>query len=150
MALNSRRTRQLMEAVGPLLNQAERVELTSLAGVGSVSARRRAATAAVVGVLSAGTVIATVTPRPLYMVLTDQRVLFFDGNRGGRPGPLVVSLPRAHATASNSKKALLGLKYDTHLSVAGQEGALKLSFPVQHRADGPRLVAALRATRQLS
>ncbi|MFF8944213.1 hypothetical protein ACF1A5_18480 [Streptomyces sp. NPDC014864] len=147
MALNARRNRQLLEAATPLLLEGEQVQLTSLAGVGSVSVRRQALTAAVVGVLSAGTVMATVTPRPLYIVLTDQRVLFFDGNRGGKPGKLLISLPREYVTAGNSKKAFLGLQYVTHLSVAGQEQGLKVTFPVQHRGDGPRFVSGLPVTR---
>ncbi|MDT0466081.1 MULTISPECIES: hypothetical protein [Streptomyces] len=147
MALNARRARQLQEAVAPLLLQGEQVQLTSLAGVGSVSVRKQALTAAVVGVLSAGTVMATVTPRPLYIVLTDQRVLFFDGNRGGKPGKLVLNLPRPYVSAGGSKKAFLGLQYVTHLSVAGQEKGLKVTFPVQHRGDGPRFASALPVTR---
>lgn len=143
MALSSRRTRQLLDAAAPLLLQGEQVEFMTLAGVGSVSVRRQALTAAVVGVLSAGTVMATVTPRPLYVVLTDQRILFFDGNRGGRPGPLVLNLPRPYVTTSGLKKAFLGLQYVTHLSVTGQEGALKVTFPVQHRGDGPRFASML-------
>lgn len=147
MSLNSRRNRQLLEAASPLLLQDERIELTSLAGVGSVSVRKQALTAAVVGVLSAGTVMATVTPRPMYIVLTDQRVLFFDGNRGGRPGKLLLNLPRPYVSTSGSKKAFLGLQFVTRLSVAGQEQGLKVTFPVQHRGDGPRFVGALPVTR---
>ncbi|MFI2642931.1 hypothetical protein [Streptomyces sp. NPDC018610] len=146
MALNSRRARQLLDAVAPLLAPGEQVRLTSLAGVGSVSLRRRAVTAAVVGALSAGTVVATVTPRPMYLALTDRRVLFLDGNRGGRPGAVVLDLPLAYVSAGDSKKAFLGLQYVTRLAVAGQEKGLKLTFPVQHRSDGPRFVAELPAT----
>ncbi|MET9914008.1 hypothetical protein ABZZ74_46040 [Streptomyces sp. NPDC006476] len=147
MALNARRTRQLMETAAPLMLQGEQVEFTSLAGVGSVSVRKQALTAAVVGVLSAGTVMATVTPRPLYIVMTDQRLLFFDGNRGGRPGKLTLHLPRPYVSAGGSKKAFLGLQFVTWLSVAGQETGLKVTFPVQHRGDGPRFVAGLPGTR---
>ncbi|MFC4498598.1 MULTISPECIES: hypothetical protein [Streptomyces] len=147
MALNARRTRQLLETAAPLLLQGEQVQFTSLAGVGSVSVRRQAVTAAVVGVLSAGTVMAAVTPRPLYIAMTDQRLLFFDGNRGGRPGKLVLNLPRPYVSAGGSKKAFLGLQYVTRLAVAGQEQELKVTFPVQHRADGPRFVSGLAPTR---
>jgi hypothetical protein len=147
MALNARRTRQLLDAATPLLLQGEQVELTTLAGVGSVSVRRQALTAAVVGVLSAGTVMATVTPRPLYIVLTDQRLLFFDGNRGGKPGKLVLNLPRPYVSAGGSKKAFLGLQYVTYLTLAGQEQGLKVTFPVQHRGDGPRFASGLPVTR---
>ncbi|GAA3070325.1 hypothetical protein [Streptomyces glomeratus] len=147
MALNARRARQLREAAAPLLLQGEEIQMTTLAGVGSVSVRRQALTAAVVGVLSAGTVMATVTPRPMYLVLTDQRVLFFDGNRGGKPGKLLLNLPRPYISAGGSRKAFLGLQYVTHLSMAGQEKGLKVTFPVQHRGDGPRFVSALPVTR---
>ncbi|MEU9450654.1 hypothetical protein [Streptomyces sp. NPDC048277] len=147
MALNARRARQLLETAAPLLLQGEQVEFTSLAGVGSVSVRKQALTAAAVGILTAGTVMATVTPRPLYIVMTDQRLLFFDGNRGGRPGKLLLNLPRPYVSAGGSKKAFLGMQYVTHLSVAGQEGGLKVTFPVQHRGDGPRFVAGLAVTR---
>ncbi|MFG2815395.1 hypothetical protein [Streptomyces sp. NPDC048410] len=147
MSLSSRRNRQLLEATAPLLLQGERVEFTSLAGVGSVSVRRQALTAAVVGVLSAGTVMATVTPRPLYLVLTDQRLLFFDGNQGRKPGRLVLNLPRPYLSAGNSKKAFLGMHFATILSMAGQEHGLKVTFPVQHKSDGPRFVSFLPVTR---
>lgn len=147
MSLNARRSRQLIEAATPLLLQGERIEFTSLAAIGSVSVRKQALTAAVVGVLSAGTVMATVTPRPMYIVLTDQRVMFFDGNRGGRPGQLQLNLPRPYVSAGGSKKAFLGLQFVTRLSVTGQEQGLKVTFPVQHRGDGGRFVGALPVTR---
>ncbi|TLS43941.1 hypothetical protein FE633_23230 [Streptomyces montanus] len=146
MALNARRTRQLLETAAPLLRPEEQVEFSTLAAIGSVSAGKRALTAAVAGVLSAGTVIATVTPRPMYIVLTDRRLLFFDGNRGGRPGDLVLDVPRPYVSATAPKKAFLGLQYVTHLSVAGEEQQLKLTFPVQHRADGPRFTSNLPLT----
>ncbi|MCX4591468.1 hypothetical protein OG819_17490 [Streptomyces sp. NBC_01549] len=147
MALNARRARQLLEISAPLLLQGEQVELTSVAGIGTVSVRKQALTAAVVGILSAGTVMATVTPRPMYIVLTNQRILFFDGNRGGKPGKLLMNLPRPYVTASAAKKTFLGLKVVTYLTVEGQEGALKVDFPVQTRADGHRFAAALPVTR---
>lgn len=147
MSLNSRRNRQLMEATAPLLLQGERVELASLAGVGSVSVRKQMLTAAVVGVLSAGTVMATVTPRPLYIVLTDQRVLFFDGNRGGKPGKLMLNIPRPYVSLTRAKKAFLGLQRVAFLAVSGQERGLKVTFPVQHRGDGEQFAAAFPTAR---
>ncbi len=47
MALNARRAKQLLEISAPLLLQGEQVELTSLAGIGTVSVRKQALTAAV-------------------------------------------------------------------------------------------------------
>ncbi|MFD8808453.1 hypothetical protein [Streptomyces sp. NPDC059597] len=146
MAISARRERQLLEAATPLLLPDERVEMTSLAAVGTVSVRKQVLTAAVVGILSAGTVMATVKPRPMYIVLTDQRVLFFDGPNGGRPGKLLVNFPRRYVSAGRTKKGFLGLTYITHLTLEGQEQNLKVLFPVQHRKDGPKFVAALPMT----
>ncbi|MFE4548578.1 hypothetical protein [Streptomyces sp. NPDC056785] len=147
MALNNRRRRQLLDATAPLLLQGERVELTTLAAVGTVSVRRQAVTAAVVGVLSAGTVMATVRPRPLYIALTDQRLLFFDGNNGGKPGKILMNLPRPYVSAGATKKGFLGLTLVTQLTLAGEEKGFRLTFPVQHRADGRQFVSVLPVTR---
>ncbi|MGW3630511.1 hypothetical protein ACWD7F_10150 [Streptomyces sp. NPDC005122] len=147
MSLNARRRRQLLEATGPLLLQGEQVELATLAAVGTVSVRKQVLTAAVVGVLTAGTVTATVRPRPLYLALTDQRLLFFDGNNGGKPGKLLMNLPRPYVSVGATKKGLLGLTLITQLSVAEQEQSLKVTFPVQHRADGHQFVSLLPVTR---
>ncbi|MEU8949417.1 hypothetical protein [Streptomyces sp. NPDC048489] len=147
MSLNPRRRRQLLEATGPLLLQGERVELATLAAVGTVSVRRQVLTAAVVGALTAGTVSATVRPRPLYITLTDQRLLFFDGNNGGKPGKLVMNLPRPYVSVGATKKGFFGLTLITHLSVVEQIQGLRLTFPAQHRADGRQFVSVLPVTR---
>ncbi|MFD5817724.1 hypothetical protein ACFV06_18245 [Streptomyces sp. NPDC059618] len=147
MALNARRNRQLLETSAPLLLQGERVELTTLAAIGTVSVRKQALTTILVGVLTLGMVMATVRPRVAYIVLTNQRILFFDGNRGGKPGALLMNMPRAYVTATAARKAFLGLKTVTHLTVEGQDGALKVDFPVQTRADGAVFAGALPVTR---
>ncbi|MFD4789952.1 hypothetical protein ACFWN1_23440 [Streptomyces sp. NPDC058459] len=147
MSLSSRRERQLLEATAPMLLQGEQVEFTSPARVGSVSVRRQALTAAVVGVLNAGTVMATVTPRPLYLVLTGRRLLLFDGSQGRKPGMLVLKLPRPYLSAGGSRKAFPGMRFATVVSVAGQEHGLKVAFPVRHRSAGPRFVSALPVPR---
>ncbi|MFE2582132.1 hypothetical protein [Streptomyces sp. NPDC059378] len=147
MAMNARRTRQLLETSAPLLLPDERVELTSLASVGTVSVRRQALTAIVVGVLTLGMVMATVRPRAVYVVLTNQRILFFDANRGGKPGKLLMNMARLYVTATAARKTFLGLKVVTHLTVQGQEGTLKVDFPVQTRADGHVFAGALPVTR---
>jgi hypothetical protein len=147
MAMNARRTRQLLEASSPLLLQGEQVELTSLASIGTVSVRKQALTTIVVAVLTLGMVMATVRPRAVYVVLTNQRILFFDGNRGGKPGKLLMNIARPYVTATAARKAFLGLKTVTHLTIEGQEGSLKVDFPVQTRADGHLFAGALPVTR---
>jgi hypothetical protein len=148
VALNGRRRRQLLETAGPLLIEGEVVELPTLANVGSVSVRKQILTTAVVGVLSAGTVIGTVRPRQMYILLTDQRLLFFDAaTASGKPGKLLMNLPRPYVSAAEPKKGLLGLALVTHLSVVEQETGLKLSFPPATRAEGRTLTEALPVTR---
>ncbi|GGM04885.1 hypothetical protein GCM10010129_55560 [Streptomyces fumigatiscleroticus] len=145
MSLNARRARQLSESATPLLAPGEQVQFTSLVGVGSISVRAQVATSTLVAVVSGGTMIGALSPRPLYLVMTDRRLLFFDGNRGGRPGRLEMDLPRPYLSVSGTKKAMLGLTYVVHLAMAGQQQGLKVTFPVQNRSDGPRFVAALPA-----
>ncbi|WP_330458719.1 hypothetical protein OIB37_18590 [Streptomyces sp. NBC_00820] len=135
--MNKRRNRQLLETASPLLLGGEQVELTGMANVGSVSAKRQVLTTALVAAVSAGTVIATVQPRPMYWVLTDQRLLFFDGKTAtGKPGKLLVNIPRQIITASPLSRALLGLGLKTMLTVEGQEKALKVVFPPAAKAAG--------------
>ncbi len=148
MALKERRRRQVLETAAPLLIQGERIELTTTANVGTVSVRRQVLTAAVVGVLSAGTVMATVRPRAMYVVLTDQRLLFFDAATAtGRPGKVLMHLPRPYVTAGEPRKGMFGLTLVTELTVAQQEKGLKLTFPAPCRAEGRQLLAALPVTR---
>lgn len=145
--MNSRRRQQVLTAVTPLLAPGEQVELISLAKVGSVSVKRRVLTSALVGALTAGTVIATVQPRPLYWALTDRRLLFFEpGSVTGRPGKPVMILPRDLIAASLARKALLGLGAQTVLTVQGEEKALKLTFPPAFKAAGRDLAARLTGT----
>ena len=143
--MNKRRRQQLLESVTPLLAEGEKVELTSLAKVGSVSAKRRVLTTALVGALTAGTVIATVQPRPMYWALTDRRLLFFDGKTAtGRPGKLVMALPRELLTATAPSSALLGLGAKTVLNIEGEEKGLKLVFPPAFKAAGRDLASRIK------
>ena len=145
--MNSRRRQQLLQSVTPLLADGERVEVTSLAKVGSVSVKRRVLTTALVGALTAGTVIATVQPRPMYWALTDRRLMFFDAKTAtGRPGKLLMSLPRELTSVAPMKKALLGLGLQTVLSVQGQEQGLKLTFPPAYKAAGKDLASRITVT----
>jgi hypothetical protein len=98
--------------------------------------KRKVATAAVVGVLTAGVVMANVQAAPMYLVLTDQRLLFFNVERvTNKAGKLLIALPRAAVTATPSKKAMLGLALRLDLLVSGQEKGLRLTFaPIVRKA----------------
>ncbi|MEU1311356.1 hypothetical protein ABZ419_21040 [Streptomyces cinnamoneus] len=141
-----RRRRQTFEAVTPMLAPGERVDLITCANVGTVSVRRQVATAALVGVFSGGTMMATVRPRQMYLVLTDRRLLFFDAaTTTGKPGKLLIELSRPYVAAGPARKGMLGLTLITELALAGQAEGLKLTFPKPCRADGRQLVGLLPA-----
>ncbi|MGK4580290.1 hypothetical protein [Kitasatospora sp. HPMI-4] len=143
--MNNKRRQQLVAAANPLLTAGERIELATVVKVGSVSVKRKLATAAVVGVLTAGTVIATASPRPMYLVMTDQRILFFEvDGLTGKPRKLLMVLPRELVTATPVAKALLGLGRVTQLEIDGQEQGLKVLFPPVSKADAAGFAAALR------
>ncbi|GAA2723485.1 MULTISPECIES: hypothetical protein [Streptomyces] len=144
MPLRERRQQQTYEAAFPLLFPGERVELITFAHVGSVSKRRQLATTALVGVISAGTVIATVRPRQMYIVLTDRRLLFFNGHTpSGKPGKLLMDLPRACVAGSAPKNGMFGITLAGELMVAGWEKGLKLRFPEDCREEGQYLLGVL-------
>ncbi|GAA1349041.1 hypothetical protein [Streptomyces beijiangensis] len=146
--MNSKRARQVTEAATAQLVPGERIQFTGLAKAGSVSVKRRALTTALVGVLSAGTLIAVVQPRPMYMALTDQRLMFFDATTSatGKPGKLLMSLPRQLLSVEPLSGALLGLGLKTVLSIQGEEQGLKLTFPPAYKRDGRALAARLPVT----
>ncbi|GHB50305.1 hypothetical protein GCM10010347_19770 [Streptomyces cirratus] len=146
MPLNAGRQRQTFEAVTPLLSEGERVELITCANVGSVSVRRQVATAVVVGLASAGTLMAAVRPRQMYIVLTDRRLLFFDASTStGKPGRVLMDFSRAYASAGVPSKGMFGLTLVTELALAGQDRGLKLVFPTPCRSEGRQLAESLAA-----
>lgn len=64
----------------------------------------------------------------------------------GRPGKLVMALPRELLTATPPSSALLGLGAKTVLNIEGEEKGLKLVFPPAFKArlQGPRLTHQAR------
>lgn len=142
--MNSKRRQRLLDNVGPLLEADERVEVTALGTVGSVSAGRKIATAAVVGVLTGGTVMALVTAKPMYMVVTDRRILFVEQNPTGGPGKKVLmTVHRGGVSVSAPKKGMFGLTMVVELAIAGEEKGLKITFPHASKREGREFIAAL-------
>ncbi|MEV5241161.1 hypothetical protein AB0K89_18945 [Streptomyces cinnamoneus] len=141
-----RRRRQTFEAAAPMLAADERVDLITCANVGTVSVRRQVATAALAGVLSGGTMMASVRPRQMYLVLTDRRLLFFDASTAtGKPGRLLIELARPYVAAGPARKGMLGLTLITELALAGRDEGLRLAFPSPCRKDGRQLLGLLPA-----
>lgn len=141
--MNEKRVRQVFEVATPYLMHGERIQLATIASVGSVSLARKAAVATAVGVASGGLMIANVKPRRMYIAVTEQSLLFFEGNTSsGRPGTkLLMRLEKQHLAASEPKRGWLTLS--ARLSVLGQSKGLKITFPRPCREDGQHLLAGL-------
>ena len=93
--MSSKHTSKLAQAAAPHLRQGEVVEIGAFTTVGSVSVKRQFLTAAVVGIATGGMVAATVRPAKRFLAVTNERLLFFNGEGTfGRPGKLLFSLPR--------------------------------------------------------
>jgi hypothetical protein len=148
MALKDKRAQQVAEVAEPHLRDGERVELVAFAGVGTVSLKRRAVTAAVTTVASAGLLTTYVRPRRMYIALTQDRLLFFNGDTSfGKPGrQVLMNIPRRLVTVAQVKRGLVTLK--VQLEIEGQEKGLKLVFPRPAREEGHQLASEIPAARQ--
>jgi hypothetical protein len=141
--MNEKNYARLMELAKPVLREGERVEMACTSNVGKVSVKRQVATAAVVAIASAGMLMVAVRPKTRYVVLTDQRLLFFDMAPSGRPaGPLIADLPRKALTSSRFKSAL---KATFYIAIDGSADTVKMEFPFPARGDARKLADALAA-----
>lgn len=141
--MKAKRVQQVHQAVTPFLAEGEVVEAATFANVGTVSARRLIGTAVIVGVATAGMFTAVARPRPMYVVLTTSRVLFFGADRltGGPDDHPAMELQRAWLAVAEVKKFLLAL--NVHLHIEGSDKDLKLSFPRTTHDAARTIVAAL-------
>lgn len=106
--------------------------------------KRQFLTAAVVGIATAGTLVATVRPAKRYLAVTSDRLLFFSGEGTfGRPGKLLFSLPREAVGVITSGRHQLA--YRIELAIAGQEKGLLINFPLTARATTEKIAASLPA-----
>jgi hypothetical protein len=146
--LKEKRAQQVSEVAGPYLQPGEQVELVAFANVGSVSAKRRAITAAVTTVATAGLVTTFVRPRRMYIAMTPGRLLFFNGDTSlGKPGrSVLMNIPRPLIKVSQVKKGRITVK--VVLAIEGQDKDLKLVFPRPEREEGYKLAAELPAAPQ--
>lgn len=76
----------------------ERIELAEAVQIGKVSAKRQIATSAAVTIGTAGMVMVALKPRPFYLILTNQRLIFVENLRGG-VGKIVAAARREAVTA---------------------------------------------------
>jgi hypothetical protein len=104
--MNQKSTVRCTEVVAPALAPDEQIEIVEAVQIGKVSAKKRAGVAAAVGIATAGMVIASVKPRPYYLILTNQRLILI-ANLRGRVGKIVATAPRSLISAGPLRAGLL-------------------------------------------
>jgi hypothetical protein len=80
--------------------------------IGKVSAKKQAAASIAVGVATAGTVLVALRPRAFFFVLTNERLLLIDNNRGSVGKTVTGSIPRNVINAGPLRTGLLTYKMD--------------------------------------
>lgn len=142
--MNGKHT-SLAGAAAPHLRAGEAVEIGAFTTVGTVSIKRQVLTTAVVGIATGGMVMAAARPAMRYIAVTNQRLLFFNGEGTfGRPGKLLFALPREAVMVMKAGRRMLA--YRIELAVAGQEKGLSINFPMTARATMQQIAATLSAT----
>ena len=146
--LKEKRAQQVTEVAETHLRPGEQVQLTSYASVGSVAVKRRVASAAVAAVASGGLLAVSVRPRRMYLAMTRDRLLFFNGDTpSGKPGKsALMDLPRPLIMVTGARQGLL--TFTVRLAVDGEDQGLKLIFPRPTRDEGEKLAAELPAAPQ--
>jgi hypothetical protein len=132
------------------LDRGERVETAALVTIGSVNYGREAAKAVAIGVAvavataGAATFVRMRRPRRAYLVLTNQRLIFLDGEVFYRPGKLLFTVPREAVHVLSAGKQGIGF-LRVELAIAGQAQGLRVNFPVKYRDTGYGIVDSLGA-----
>lgn len=143
--MGSGQAHRAADAAAPHLKPGEQVTATGFGTMGQVSLGKNIALAIVVGIVSAGTVIASRRPRKAYYALTSQRLLAFDGEGlFGRPGKLLWSLPLQSAKVVRSSKNFLGF-VRVDLAIEGQPKGLRVNFASGSQQAGEAVIAAIRS-----
>lgn len=135
-------------AAAVVLDPGETVQVVASAMVGQVSAKKTIVAAAAVGVLTGGALTALVTPKKLYVVLTERRLVFLEGEKiGGKAKPVIyMEFPRSavETVSTRTKRAVLVVPtLVAEFAIAGSEKGLKLQFPTVCRGEGQEIADAL-------
>jgi len=142
--MNEKRAQMVAELAAPHLQQGEQIEMTVYANVGMVTIKRLVVTAAAVAVATGGMFTMFTRPRKTYLSITNERLMFFDGETmSGRPGKLLFTVPRDAVSVNGLNRGLLTLKLE--LAIEGQDRGLRLVFPTAARKAGEQAVGVLRA-----
>ncbi|MGW5782296.1 hypothetical protein [Streptomyces sp. NPDC003863] len=140
--MNGRRRRALLATVTPMLEPGERMEVTCVVGLSTVSVGRTAAFGVASAVLSGGSMAAIPAPVPMYLAMTDRRLFVFRADPVfAKPVAHTMTIPRAGLFRSAVKERILNSSII--LSSPKTEFALKLVFPLISRKERNLVVAAL-------
>ncbi|MEU5183227.1 hypothetical protein AB0G49_24570 [Streptomyces longwoodensis] len=140
--MNAKRRRLFLAALDPLLEPGERVEVTTIVGLSSVSVRRTAAFAAASALLSGGAMAVVPTPTPMYLAMTDRRFFVFRANpHFARPEEHLMTIPRAGLVRTAIKERLLNSSFV--VSNPYEQQGLKIIFPLISRRERHPIAAAL-------
>ncbi|MFD3992629.1 hypothetical protein [Streptomyces sp. NPDC058583] len=140
--MNGRRRRALLAAVTPMLEPGERVEVTSVVNLSSVSARRTAAFGVASAVFSGGTMAVIPTPTPMYLAMTDRRLFVFRADPVfAKPVEHTMTLQRAGLVRSEITERYVNSSFV--VSSPHSETSLKILFPLLARKERDLVAAAL-------
>ncbi|MFE9847559.1 hypothetical protein ACFYPN_01920 [Streptomyces sp. NPDC005576] len=140
--MNAKRHRLLLAAVTPLLAPGERVEVSTIVNLRTVSVRRTAAFAAASAILSAGAVSVIPVPVPMYLVMTDRHFFVFRANPNfARPEEHLMTFARAGLVRTEIRERLLNSSFV--VSSPDDVQGLRIVFPLVGRKDRNAIAAAL-------
>ncbi|HXW86793.1 MAG TPA: hypothetical protein VEJ42_00900 [Streptosporangiaceae bacterium] len=132
---------QLLQVVTPVLQDGEQVEYMTTARVGQPRRRKQLLSIVISSVLTLGMLTLFVVAKGYFVVLTNQRLMFFAVNpASGRPlaGP-AMQFPRARLTATRPRSRLA---VTFRLVLPGQP-PIKVAFGQPKRRDARELAAAI-------
>ena len=139
--MNQRAIDKCVKAVAPSLGPGEQVEGVEVAQIGKVSAKKKAAVAAAVGIVTAGHLIVSVKPRAYFLVFTDKRLILVENNRG-LVGKVLIGCPRQAVTSGPLNGHLLTLSADVTMDGAPYRFSWGRLAPGQARSAMAALTAA--------
>ncbi|WP_237492091.1 hypothetical protein [Streptomyces sp. YIM 132580] len=138
--MKGKRRRLLLAAIDPMLEPGERVEVTTIVNLSSVTVPRTAAFAAVTAILSGGGMAVIPVPTPMCLGMTDRRIFIFRANPTfARSEEHLMTIARRSPLGDQGAGAQLVFR---HLLGDSEQG-LRIVFPLAGRAERNVVAAAL-------
>lgn len=139
--MTKKQQEHLLQVVTPVLRDSEQIEYMTTARVGQPRRRKQLLVMVLSSILTLGLLTVFVVAKGYFLVLTNQRLMFFGVNRGsGRPltGP-AMQLPRAGLTATRPRSRLA---VTFRVMLPGQP-PLKVAFGQPMRREAKELATAI-------